>query len=515
MDMILQGDAHDLPLEDESVDAVVTDPPYGLHFMGKDWDQFRRTGVGDHKETSERTASMHAGQYDHDRNPEYQTFMESVGKECLRVLKPGGHLLSFGGTRTIHRLITGLEDAGFEIRDQIVWLYGQGFPKSHNVANAIADKQGTEKVEKPHPTNECDGGKWCDCDGRDERAQSGATRHPPTYEYPEESDATKWDGWGTALKPSHEPLVLARKPLVGTVAENVLEHGTGALNIDDCRIATVEDTRRTFDLERTDTHEGWDSPWMQEGERTTGGHSGGRWPANTVLSHAPGCRPRGWRRVKGSDPKKSRDPISDDNTLSGGSRQGGLGGYGTEVVTSWTCVPGCPVAELDRQSGVSSSHRNRKSDGRIHAQNEIYGEGIGWGRHDPSNSHADQGGASRFYYTSKASRSEREAGLDAEDDDIANRHPTVKPVDIMRWLVRLVAPPEGTVLDPFAGSGTTGIACVLEDFDFIGIEKEAEYARIAEARIAHAESNPTDYADDDNDADYIQAKRQDDVSEWI
>ena len=332
-------------LDDASVDAVVTDPPYLIDFMGKGWD----------------SADGIAGK------PE-------VWAECLRVLKPGGHLLAFGATRTYHRMTCAIEDAGFEIRDSIHWVYGSGFPKSLNIG----------------------------------------------------------DGRGTALKPAHEPVVVARKPLAGTVAANVERYGTGALNIDASRVSAVQG----------------DEPLRWAHGRSMGFHgakdngpcealtSAGRWPPNIVLSHAEDC-------------------------------------------TESACDETCAVAELDRQSGVSKARHNGvtsyayqrlsrvafKDDKRI---SNTFGYG-------------DSGGASRFFpvfrYQAKASRKERGEG---------NLHPTVKPVALMEWLVALVTPPNGVVLDPFTGSGTTGVAAVRKGFQFIGIEREDEYLAIARARIEAA-----------------------------
>lgn len=572
---VIVGDAFEIPLPDNSVDSVITDPPYGLTskggsggFMGKRWDDL---GYGEKQ----------------------QAWHLEWAKEALRVLKPGGHLLAFGGARTYHRLACAVEDAGFEIRDMVEWHYGSGFPKNHDVAKAIDQQSLDEPTHKEARVRLAE-------EIREKREAVGVSRQEmgswfPHHEYvhqnwertddgfrvPNEDDynvlverlgisedhrkfvraedkrklladdltdrrddgtviglglsgkdwapstalAKTWEGWGTALKPSHEPIVLARKPLVGTVAENVLEHGAGALNIDDCRIATVEDTRRTFDLERTDTHEGWDRPWMQEGERTTGGHSGGRWPANTVLTHHPDCQPAGWKRV-GSKTNTERDGEPTKNqryTEEGGTNIAAKPGKrrGEEVVTKWDCASGCPVKELDHQSGdLSKSPTNRNKPMK---DQPLYGEGLG--TYENVTGYGDNGGASRFFYTSKASRAEREAGLDHLketrhyrwnkggefqniEDDIANHHPTVKPVDLMRWLVRLVTPPEGTVLDPFTGSGTTGIACVLEDFDFIGIEKNSEYLDIARARIHNAETNPDDYVDDQETIERVKGTKK-------
>jgi hypothetical protein len=360
-------------MDEASVDAIVTDPPYGLEFMGKAWD----------------------------RVP--QEWHVAWAHGALRVLKPGGHLLAFGGTRTHHRLVCAVEDAGFEIRDSLMWLYGSGFPKSHNLKG-------------------------------------------------------DWEGWGTALKPAHEPIVVARKPLIGTVAANVLEHGTGALNVDGCRIGTERKPKPTV--------------------------STGRWPANVVLSHAEGCVCVGERRVRsvgtGAGAESNASGIK-HGTGSGATYLGRkasaahYGEDGMEAVEAWECAPGCPVAELDAQSGervsgtaVGGFHR------RSNKTANCYGHFVGE-RTEGDVTYGDAGGASRFFYCAKASRKER---------GVTNKHPTVKPIALMCWLVRLVTPPGGTVLDPFAGSGTTGIATLREGFNFIGIEREPEYAEIARARIA-------------------------------
>lgn len=343
------------------VDAVVTDPPYGLAFMGKDWDH-GIPGV-------------------------------AFWREALRVAKPGAHLLAFGGTRTEHRLVCAIEDAGWEIRDKVMWLYGSGFPKSHN-------------------------GPW----------------------------------GGTALKPAWESVTVARKPLIGTVAANVETHGTGALNIDGCRVApTGENLGGSHVSTKTD---GWDRAahiaaqrerWAEADEKAS---RLGRWPANVVLDEAAG-------------------------------------------------------AMLDAQSGELTAggfpaHRNVSG----------YSGGLEQGPTPHGAVRMDGGGASRFFYCAKASRSEREAGLEgmargsklwssgeqspgtfqAEGTDrtSTNHHPTVKPIALMRWLCRLATPPGGLIVDPFCGSGSTGCAAVAEGFRFVGIERDAEYVAIAERRIAEA-----------------------------
>ena len=412
---ILEGDCVEVMrgMDDESVDAIVTDPPYGLGFMGKAWD---------------------------DLPPGLEW-----AQECLRVLKPGGHLLAFGGSRTYHRLAVAVEDAGFEIRDQIMWLYGSGFPKSLDVSKAI-DKAtvGVKVVGQGRA-------------GKTALGQSSSWNHtnePHRFDItePNSPDAKKWSGWGTALKPAHEPIVVARKPLVGTVAENVLRFGTGALNVDGCRIGIAEGDEpaaghptATFGTQETESGGDGSGGWIA---------AAGRWPANLILDEAAG---RLLDEQSGERPSGSR-------------AAGEYGGIGTGA---------------------------------------IYGTG---GDAALGAIEANTGGASRFFYCAKAGKAERNAGLDefpqvkggsmvgeetrpdrpTNHPIRANHHPTVKPISLMAYLVRLVTPPNGTVLDPFLGSGTTGCAAALEGFDFIGIERESDYIAIAEARIAWWEKHKGD-----------------------
>ena len=333
--MIHHGDCLEVlrTLPDNSVDAVVTDPPYGLSFMGKRWD--------------------------------YDVPSVEVWAECLRVLKPGGHLLAFAGTRTQHRMAVRVEDAGFEIRDMIAWVYGSGFPKSHNLKD-------------------------------------------------------DWQGWGTALKPALEPITVARKPLIGTVAENVLTHGTGALNVDGCRVACDWQAERGDAWLRSGkqvTQDSWQGPNTKQAGSTCADRVSpqGRWPANLIHD--------GSDEVVGLFPKTAPSKAA----ARGGSNPNPM---------DWG---------------------NGRSDGQI-----VKG-------------HNDNGGnAARFFYCAKASKADREAN---------KNHPTVKPTALMQYLCRLVTPPGGTVLDPFMGSGSTGKAAMLEGFQFIGIEREAEYVAIARERI--------------------------------
>ncbi|MDF2483244.1 MAG: methylase domain protein [Stenotrophomonas indicatrix] len=355
-------------MAENSVDAVVTDPPYGLSFMGKRWD--------------------------------YDVPSTEIWAECLRVLKPGGHLLAFAGTRTQHRMAVRIEDAGFEIRDMIAWVYGSGFPKSHN-------------------------GPW----------------------------------GGTALKPAIEPITMARKPLSGTVAATWGEHGTAGLNIDACRIETSDKLGGgDQSAEPKVGPDGWHRPWMQD-EQAKAAHAE-RCNANVAKAEALGRWPA--------------------NLIHDGS---------VEVLAAFPAAPG-------QQGDLRGHSRDRVSLG-------IYGD---MGAARDAIARADSGSAARFFYCAKATREDRNDGLDSSTEPAVaahatmrdretanwqarngNHHPTVKPTDLMRYLCRLVTPAGGLVLDPFMGSGSTGKAAVLEGFQFVGIDEDPTYAAIAEARIRVAQ----------------------------
>lgn len=386
----------------DSVDSIVSDPPYGLSFMGKGWDH----GV--------------PGQ--------------SFWAEALRVAKPGAHLLAFGGTRTYHRLACAIEDAGWEIRDCVMWVYGSGFPKSHDVSKAIDKAAGAER----EVVGETKRGAQSESTGRYGAWGDGITPTAPATE-----SARQWSGWGTALKPAWEPIIVARKPLDGTVAANVLKYGTGAINVDGCRVGT----ELVVSLKGLGQNANMnDDNWKGIGSRPASTVSVGRWPANLIHD--------------GSD----------------------------------------EVVGLFPQTGVSSGGGGHKKHG-IGSGNGIYGV---YGHRDcPANvGLGDSGSAARFFYCSKASKADRDEGLEGFDavrrtdgratehhvpnlrtTERANHHPTVKPTALMRYLCRLVTPPNGIILDPFMGSGSTGKAAMLEGFRFIGIEREAEYLEIARARI--------------------------------
>jgi site-specific DNA-methyltransferase (adenine-specific) len=452
-------------LPDCCIDSCVTDPPYELGFGGRAWD---KSGIA---------------------------YSPEMWAEVLRVLKPGAHLLAFGGTRTFHRIACAIEDAGFEIRDSIVWNYASGFPKSLNISRAIdaadgllSERQvvGSYTVSGNAGTSTKDkGGTFAVGAPNSEAKELHVTRGA--------SDRSRqWDGWGTALKPSQEPIIVARKPLDGTVAGNVLQHGTGGLNVDGCRVkfANEDDKAAAAAAAQRLCREQGDVAYgatlsgvhaIPSFNQYIGGMDAGRWPPNAIFQHAPKCIP------------------------------------------DVGCADGCPVLLMDQQSGEMLS-------------GQPVGDGAGssgiWGKKGTAltTGYDDEGSASRifpqfyfddglefppFLYHPKAGRAERDRGLERfarvsgglatqrEDDSagtrnpragagrtggVRNIHPTVKAIGLMRWLCRLVTPPGGICLDPFTGSGTSGCAAMPEGFRFIGCELNdtdtEPFVRIARARIA-------------------------------
>jgi site-specific DNA-methyltransferase (adenine-specific) len=409
---ILKGNSLDLlpTLADNSIDAIVTDPPYELGFMGKTWDN---SGIA---------------------------YSLELWQQCLRVLKPGGHLLAFSGSRTYHRMVVSIEDAGFEIRDMISWISNKTFPKSLNIGKAIDKALGAERKVIGKLSNPA------------HSIMSESKKHlSQEITAPSSPDAQKWDGWGTGLKPTVEPIVMARKPVEGTVANNVLTYGTGGLNIDASRIGTETIT--------TTKGKGFAGSF-EGGINNNGGNTHeGRWPANLILDEQ--------------------------------------------------------AAELvDEQSGTSKSPKTYvRGVGTLEGERVAYAN-IGEVAGTESKNYGDSGGASRFFYVAKASKRDRNEGLEDLEESVVgsyagnvankgnkiganpdkpnqpakNFHPTVKPTQLMRYLVKLITPPGGTVLDPFTGSGSTGKAAILEGFDFIGIELTEDYWPIIEGRLKHAEA---------------------------
>ena len=397
-------------IPDNSVDSIVTDPPYGISFMSKKWD--------------------------------YDVPSVEIWCECLRVLKPGGYLLSFAGTRTQHRMAVNIEDAGFEIRDMIAWVYSSGFPKSHNVSCAIDKSFGHPNRGRAIPTASTY--QASDVDKENKLTSNDVTPYKPLTD-----EAKDWQGWGTALKPACEPITMARKPLEGTVSNNVLKYGVGAINIDATRVPMDENDFNKLSA-------GVDKI------RERGGVMDNSWKNSSDLSGANPANPLGrWGA----------------NLIHDGSQEV-LDLFPDAKGGSWVQTDG---ARHFNNNGKATSPRRLGDD-------------------------KSTGSAARFFYCSKSNKRDRNEGLEdlepkqyshdgretrnetayQRNDSVAsNHHPTVKPTDLMRYLVRMVTRRGGTVLDPFMGSGTTGKAAMLEGVNFIGCELDEEYLKIAEKRIQH------------------------------
>jgi site-specific DNA-methyltransferase (adenine-specific) len=386
-------------MPDNSVDSIVTDPPYELGFMGKSWDA---SGIA---------------------------FNVEVWREALRVIKPGGHLIAFSGSRTYHRMAVAIEDAGFQIRDQIMWVYGSGFPKSHNISKGIDKAAGAErevvgqKIRGDVQEAKLKGSTYSVADAnKNNNAIFGYGVEDITVA--STLEAKQWDGWGTALKPAHEPMVLARKPLEGTVANNVLTFGVGGLNIDGSRVVSDDWDEKTVLGKYRGTNEGNDSVTNNFGVKeikSTNTESTliGRFPANFI-----------------------HDGSNEVNELLG------------EPARFFYCAK---ASKRDRNEGLDGFENKRPA----------------YESHRPN------------YENTKGIETPF-AGTGRGGKDFKNFHPTVKPTTLMQYLIRLVTPPNGIVLDPFMGSGSTGKACAYEGFDFIGIDQSAEYVEIAQARIDFA-----------------------------
>lgn len=486
---LYEGDCLDVlrSLPDASIDAIVTDPPAGISFMGRGWDSNK----------GGRDA--------------WVAWLAERMTEALRVVKPGGHALVWALPRTSHWTATAIEDAGWEIRDRVSHLFGSGFPKNLDVSKAIDKAAGVEREAIERRLD----GTWSP---NSPVSLAHGNRTIVDRTVPATDAARQWDGFGTALKPAVEDWWLARKPLHGTVAANVLRHGTGALNIDATRVSlrAEEDVDRL--TARSGGRRGFSSDayvgGANDGKVSPGWeNSKGRWPAHLILSHTPDCGEVGTRRARGTNPPGQHG-------FSSGGYGGGFGphtshGYhdadGLETVEAWSCAPGCPVAELDRQTDALHSAGFAQTGGNTrNRQASIFG--IGNATRDQIR-HDDSGGASRFFYTAKSSRSERDADLDDLDPHTGgtltyrqdgsagmqspragagrtsggrNTHPTVKPLALMQWLVRLITPPGGVVLDLFMGSGSTGVAVLREGFQFVGVDSDPESCAIAVRRVGRA-----------------------------
>ena len=423
---LYQGNMLDMleVIESSSINSIVTDPPYELNFMSKGWDN---SGIAFQKETWQK---------------------------CYEVLKPGGYLLAFGGSRTFHRIACAIEDAGFEIRDTIMWLYGSGFPKSMNIGLAIDKKNGVESEKGERKTY---------ADGSKQRLTGsngpfGNNKGRKDYELiPTSNLAKKWQGWGTALKPSFEPIIVARKPFKGSLVDNVIEYGVGGINIDECRVETSD----KYSYPNGGGGSSFGIGKGVDGTRTKPTESNplGRFPANTILTY---------------------DDNDFDEVCGGFPNTKSTGGKG----------------EATANTAMFFGNGNN---GKLRAN----AGGLG-----------DSGSASRYFYCAKASKKDRDEGLDEFEESKTtdgcirtnqetarkfgansalrkNTHPTVKPTNLMQYLVRLVTPNGGTILDPFNGSGSTGKAVMYENrernknYKYIGIELTEEYLPIAKARIEY------------------------------
>lgn len=392
-------------LEECSIDCIITDPPYELGFMGKSWDS---AGI---------------------------SFQKSTWEKCIRVLKPGGYLLAFGGSRTYHRIACAIEDAGFEIRDCIMWIFGSGFPKSMNVSKTIEKQRGILE-----PTTETlfnnPGGK---------RDLSKRSDYGYKYE-PVDVDAKNWSGWGSCLKPAYEPIIISRKPFDESLVDNVLKNGVGGLNIDECRVP-FEDTPN---------------------------------PATNPL----------YRQQNGYKHDRSKSVAENSvcafSTSPSDTPHSPLGRFPANLILTYDETDFdevCGGMPDTKSSSGDADYSPSNNDNVVNYTNNIK-SGIHFG---------DSGSASRYFYCAKASKRDRDEGVPPTKQ---NFHPTVKPTSLMQYLIRLVAPKGATILDPFMGSGSTGKAVAYENFDrnadykFIGIELDKDYTEIAKARIEYVIKNP-------------------------
>ena len=482
---------------DNHFDSIVTDPPYGIEFMGKDWDK-------------------HTGALE-------------TWNECFRVLKPGGHILAFSASRTYHHLATNIEAVGFEIRDQIMWLYGSGFPKSMNIGKAIDKKLGNERVAVGKRTRNVkpfdDGNGW--------------NSNNTTGNYIYTKGNSEYEGWGTALKPAHEPIVMARKPLSEkSIVDNVLKHNTGGINIDESRVETEDKTQRV------NRGVEWGVRNDKSGnEPKVYGSTKGRYPANVMHDGSEEVL-EGFPDTKNTKGKSRHEPIVmarkplSENTVAENVLKHGTGGInidGCRIGVSGNDpnhrkidnknTLGTTFGSKDEIKSVSTGKSQLGEQGRfpaniIHDGSEevlegfpntksgkdknpttknvsgFFGQDMGYYSKDAN--YGDSGSAARFFYCPKVSRTERHIGFEqtqATTDStksLSNNHPTVKPVALMKYLITLITPKGGKVLDPFNGSGSTGMACVELGYEYTGCELDPDYIEISKARIEawYAENKP-------------------------
>jgi DNA modification methylase len=406
-------------IQPNSIDSIVCDPPYELNFMNKGWDN---CGI---------------------------SFNPDTWKKCYEVLKPGGYLLAFGGSRTFHRIAVAIEDAGFEIRDTIMWLYGSGFPKSMNIGLAIDKKNKVESkivgTKKTHDFSKHKGSMMSFSNTEEQKTKTNVVNIKQAQ--------NEWQGWGTALKPAYEPIIVARKPLSGTVVDNVLTYGVGGINIDECRVETDETLQPSSSTKmKYGGNSFYESSTMNDPNWVQ--NPNGRFPANVIHD--------------GSE----------------------------EVISGFPQSKGASSQNNYSNGSIYRGQSLQESSTKLEGYREWYN---------------DNGSASRYFYCAKASKKDRDEGLEFADFEEQkttrkNIHPTVKPCELMQYLIRLVTPKGGIILDPFMGSGSTGKACMFENrernanYKFIGIDLEEKYCQIAIARI--------DYALNKFEYDYIKEKQE-------
>jgi len=606
--MLLKGDCVEVmkAIKSNSIDTIITDPPYGLEFMGKKWDKLRNTWQAEKGRYHNDTTFIAKGdRIRYQAGLEMQLWHTQWLTEAYRVMKPGASMLVMGGTRTFHRLMVAIEDTGFIIKDTLMWLYGSGFPKAQDLGKMI-DKRGkkhrfphillkfqkslnTQRIKKGltlnkinklfgvPPNSGCAAHKFCDksqpqfptmeqmkiladiLDLNDMIEIYGENRKlwkvydeiereiigfkkaglgtGNTYAFTEDNikaqkeldvtapstDLAKhWDGFKVGgIKPAYEPIVWAVKPPEGSYIDNVLKWGVGAVNVDECRVVYQNNSDRELahqnalgPIERYKTHK-----QIYGGGRKSAGfqdtHSPkGRFPANVILSHHPECMQVGMKRAKTESGGKgiNKHAIWGTSTRKVETFNEG---DGYETVESWDCHPDCPIRLLDEQSGLLHAPANKLI--KKHIANNLVN--LGGGNIGITAQYQDSGGASRFFYCAKASRSERNRGLEgmkekqttgggggignylndvnsasgkygSEKAPAKNNHPTVKPIALFEWLIKLVTREGQVVLDPFIGSGTTAIAAHKTGRKYIGIEKESEYLEIAKKRIDYWEKQP-------------------------
>lgn len=534
--MLLKGDCIEVmkAMKPNSIDAIVTDPPYGLEFMGKEWDKltdYHGNPLMSEQEAGKTKLGEQRGgddpfiakgiRYSKDML-KMQLWHTQWLTEAYRVLKPGGSMLVMGGTRTSHRLACAIEDTGFIIKDTLMWIYGSGFPKAQGLSTLVDAKIlgiSTKEVNERREVVSRNPNSRENCDKSNTLYESGTVGKTAYVTKAITSEGKHWDGFKVGgIKPAYEPIIWAVKPPEGSYVDNVLKHGVGFVNVDECRVGLGLGSKKDLRLNAYQ-HKGHGNTFAQNDKRNLddlpdmGLHnSKGRFPANIILSHHLECVQVGMKKIK--SPGGNGITTAKSHFQRGEIKSGNFYADkdGLETVESWDCHPDCAVRLLDEQSGVLKSGKDniRRKEGFFIEHGKLGKAG------DIQVSYGDNGGASRFYYCAKASRAERNAGLEGMEEiknhrhyaqdkwsrenmgncldnkrkSVKNNHPTVKPIKLFEWLIKLVTREGQIILDPFIGSGTTAIAAHNAGRKCIGIEKEEEYLEIAKRRATHWRSRP-------------------------